>query len=142
MVIAASAGRLVNEERPVRPRVADDKKIQVSFDDIFKSVQSLGASSFKGKEKKVWEAKQLNALGANIKHKEKMPFKMFLGVAKARKEREEKRTKEEKTADLITGRKAPKKERREFVAPYGQPDSLTPDNVRGPVMYIKKNSRK
>jgi len=116
----------------------------VDFKDVFKSVQSLGASSFTGKDKKIWEMKQLNALGANLRHKEKMPLKMWMGVKKAREEREARKEAEEKAAGIITGKKpasssssgrAGRDEEDEFEP--RQPRDLTPFNVRGPVMYVR-----
>lgn len=127
---------------PKKPRreIPDAQKIRVSFDDIFKSVQDLGASSFTGKDKKKYEAKQLAAIGGVVKHKEKMPLKMWLGVSKARKQREERRANYLRKTGLVTGEKFEKKgdrRREKAKGPAGQPADLAPDNLRGPVMHIK-----
>lgn len=141
---AAGAGSLAPPRVIEREEVSDDKKIQVNFKDIFKSVQSFGASTFTGKDKKIWEAKQFNALGCNIKHKEKMPFKMYLGVSKARKDRAERTARDDKVAGIVRGEVRAKKARRDdsWVGPSGQPDSLDPDNVRGPIMHVRRGKGK
>lgn len=84
LVLAAATGRLPppkprREDRAADPD-ADRNSIRVDFRDMFKDVTDLGASSFRGRDKKIWEAKQLAAAGALVTHKEKMPLKMALGV--------------------------------------------------------------
>ena len=56
----------------------------ITHAEIWLSHWSAGATSFTGKEKKVWEAKQMEALGGIVHFKEKMPFKMAMGVLKVR----------------------------------------------------------
>ena len=87
--------------------------------------------------------RQLNALGANLKHVEKMPLKMWVGVKRARAEREAKRTADEKAAGSVTGRRTAPGPRSgggddgdEDGGGSGQPIDLTPSSIRGPVMFI------
>ena len=88
--------------------MADAQKIQVAsdFDSIWKSVTELGASTFKGRDKKIWEARKLEGLGLRVQHKEKMPRKMWMGVKAKREARAARAAKEAKEADLVTGRGA------------------------------------
>jgi hypothetical protein len=84
LVLAAATGRLPapkprREDRPADPN-ADRNAVRVDFRDMFKDVTDLGASSFRRRDKKIWEAKQLAAAGALVTHTEKMPLKMALGV--------------------------------------------------------------
>jgi hypothetical protein len=71
------------ERKPKRP-VRDDQAIRVDFRDIWKSVTTFAASSYTGKDKKVYEAEQIRKLGGRVEWKEKMPHKMWLGVTKVR----------------------------------------------------------
>ncbi len=99
---------------------------------------SAGASTFEGRDRKAWEAKNLRDLGVDIKHKVKMPYKMFQGVRKAQKVREKKRVEEAKAAGLVLPSKKDKggrDERRRFGG-GADDDDPTPDNIRGPVMYL------
>lgn len=155
MVMAAGTGRIASaadddgSAAAARAPLPDDKRIRVNYTDIFKSVQSVGASAFTGKDKKVWEAKQLAALGVKLEHKEKMPLKMWLGVSKARKERAAKRDRVAAEAGLVGVRPRHAKahvwrgggdDDGEGGGGRGQPADLHGDNVRGPVMHIRPGS--
>ena len=63
-----------------------------------------GASTFTGRDKKIWEAKKLESLGLKVSHKEKMPLKMWMGVKKAREKRAVRAQEEARSADLVTGK--------------------------------------
>lgn len=52
-----------------------------------RSPSPAGAATFTGRDRKVWEAKQLAAVGGMVVHKEKMPMKMAMGVMAVRGER-------------------------------------------------------
>lgn len=72
-----------------------------------------------------------------------MPFKMYQGVMKARKERAAKAEDEAKLAGLVTGRgegssKAAKAAKRREERQRDNDDDITPDNIRGPVMFLGK----
>lgn len=126
---AAARGKLPGAPTAFR----GNKKSKSLEEDVFSSIKSYGASSFQGKDKKIWEAKQLEAIGAKVsKHTLKMPFKMYQGVTKAQKKREKRRELEVKYTGAVTGKKAAKKERKKWAD-----DDITPGNIRGPVMYIK-----
>jgi hypothetical protein len=104
-------------------------------------VEALGASTFEGRDRKAWEAKSLADLGAAVKHRQQtMPLKMLQGVRKAQREREKKREEGAKAAGLVLpGKKADKgRERRRFGGGGGgsDDDDPTPNNIRGPVMYL------
>jgi hypothetical protein len=111
-------------------------------------LQCAGATSFEGRDKKRWEAKTLESLGVQVKNKVKMPYKMFKGVSKARKEREEKAAQEAKLAGIVTARpgetggssnKRAKKEGGGRGERNRQAeDEPVPDNIRGPVMHLKR----
>lgn len=120
----------------------DHKKIRVKFDEIFQDVAAFGASAFTGKDKKEWERKQLNALGANLKHVEKMPRKMAIGVLAARKKREDRKAEELRVSGVVTGKKIGKKKewragRRTDAEAAGHPGDITPSNVKGAVMFVR-----
>ena len=143
LVREAAAGRL---EQPVEPPRAaadpldDRKRVRIDFNGLMKDVTALGAGAFTGKAKKVWEAKQMEALGGVVHFKEKMPLKMALGVMKARKRREAAAEAEARAAGMpMKGAKEANKARGyvPYEGPAGQPSSLDPDNLRGPVMYVK-----
>ena len=155
-VLAAATGRLpLPPKKRVRNAEEEDRnRVRVDFQDMFKDVTRLGAGTFTGKEKKIWEAKQLAALGARIVYKEKMPPKMAIGVIKARREKAAKQQAELSAGNIITGKKVDLsgtaalsggagygKQSKQFkgAAGYGQPDSLDPDSMRGPVFFVKKN---
>ncbi len=139
----------------------DSKLIRADFKDIFNAVQSYGesrsalthtsvssvgiagAASFTGKDKAVWEAKQIAALGGRLQRKEKMPYKMYQGVMKARKVRAAKAEEEARMSGVVTGKGGKRKEwrggqrpDRDAIDRHGNPGDLLPDNVRGPVMYL------
>ena len=86
----------------------DAARIQVAsdFDSIWSSVTELGASTFKGRDKKIWEARKLEGLGLRVKHKEKMPRKMWMGVKAKREAKAARAAQEAKEADLVTGKGA------------------------------------
>ena len=155
-VLAAATGRLpLQPKKRLRNAEEEDRnRVRVDFQDMFKDVTRLGAAAFVGKEKKIWEAKQLAALGARIVYKEKMPPKMAIGVIKARREKAAKQQAELSAGNIITGKKVDLsgtaalsggagygKQSKQFkgAAGYGQPDSLDPDSMRGPVFFVKKN---
>lgn len=90
------------------PKVKDSEKYQVAsdFESIWKSVTELGASTFKGRDKKIWEARKLEGLGLRVQHKEKMPRKMWMGVKAKRESRAAREAELAREADLVTGRTA------------------------------------
>lgn len=63
-----------------------------------------GASTFKGRDKKIWEAKRLTELGLKVKHKEKMPRKQWMGVKAKREKRAAAAAAEQAEADVVTGK--------------------------------------
>jgi len=65
---------------------------------------SAGASTFKGRDKKIWEARKLESLGVRVQHVEKMPRKMWMGVKKKRESRAARQEEERAAADLVTGK--------------------------------------
>ena len=150
-VLIAQSGdaRLVHSDthpqrqpKPSRPALRDDQAIRVDFRDIWKETQTLAASSYTGKDKKVYEAEQIRALGGRVEWKEKMPHKMWLGVTKARKAKAARLAAEAKAAGLVTGRPgasaiAASKPKERRWRKGGVDDGITPDDIRGPVMHVR-----
>ena len=107
---------------------------------VFASVAALGASGFAGAQLKKWEGGQLAAVGGWVKPKvQKMPFKQFLGVAKARAFREARAAEEARQSGVVLpkgAKKAARKaardaERRDRLHASDEP---VPYTVRGAVM--------
>lgn len=91
------------------PDKAEERR---EFHRIYKEVVDLGATAFDRKNKKVWEAKKLKNAGVKVDHKEKMPYKMWLGVKRERERKETKREEELKESQVVTGKKAKKSKKR------------------------------
>ena len=107
---------------------------------VFSSVAALGASGCAGAQLKKWEGGQLAAVGGWVKPKtQKMPFKQFLGVAKARAFREAKAEEEARLTGVVRPKSAKRAARkaarvedrrsRSFAS-----DEPVPYTVRGAVM--------
>jgi len=142
--------------------VPDSQRIRVDFRNLFKDVAALGATTFIGRDKHVWEAKQMAALGAKVKpHTEKMPLKMWLGVSAARKRRAAAAVEEARQSGVITGREseleaAARGDRTgsrwrggagkgrgqgrlsgDDLVAGANPRDITPAHIRGPVMLAR-----
>lgn len=105
----------------------------------------LGATSLHGKEKKIFEAKQLAELGVHLEHKIKMPYKMYKGVMKARQHREAKQQEYARLSGLVVPKVINNKdnkddERKKRYEDNDADDDPTPRNIRGPVMYLTGNN--
>jgi Domain of unknown function (DUF4602) len=142
--IANKKPRVDNESftrnQPKKDKESLRSELAVNYSDIFKSVTEFGAKSFVGKDKKIWEAKQLAALGAKVVHKEKMPLKMAIGVLNARKKKMKRLAEDSRLSQVITGKKLDQKQggkndrkRKQF------DDDITPSNIRGSVMFVGRN---
>lgn len=120
----------------------------LDFRTVLHSVQRLGATTLTGAAAKAWEMEQLNALGANLRHVEKMPRRMAQGVMRARAVRAAKRKADERAAGIVTARVRDGSGGRGGSRSTGddggseaynrqQPRDLDADNIRGPVMYVR-----
>jgi hypothetical protein len=104
---------------------------------IWTSVAALGAAGFEGSQRKQWESSQLSALGVKLKGKaQKMPFKMFLGVSKARAARAAKAEEEARVSGAVRPGGAGKKKKRRGPREEDPEDMPVPENIRGPVMHV------
>jgi len=106
---------------------------------IWTSVAALGAAGFEGAQRKQWESTQLASLGVKLKGKaQKMPFKMFLGVSKARAARAAKAEEEARISGAVRPGGAGKKKKRRAPREEEPEDAPVPDNIRGPVMHVRR----
>jgi hypothetical protein len=109
---------------------------------VFASVAALGASGFAGAQLKKWEGGQLAAVGGVVSARaQKMPFRQFLGVARARAFREAKAEEEARQSGVVRPRSAKKAARRAARdaerrgrSKAGGSDEPVPYTVRGTVM--------
>jgi len=105
---------------------------------VWSSVAELGASGFKDAQRKSHESSKLAAAGARVKDRsqgQRMPFKMYLGVSKARRERS---AKEEERA-RVSGVVLPKqKKKARKVREKAAADEPVPNHIVGSVMHTGK----
>ncbi|CAH0477388.1 unnamed protein product [Peronospora belbahrii] len=81
------------------------QEIRKEFDDTFDSVLEFTTLNLKGKEKKMNEAKKIEALGGKAAANRKIPYKILIGMKTkgvARKQRREDLMKE---SDMVTGKR-------------------------------------
>ena len=103
---------------------------------MWSSVAALGATGFAGAQLKQWEGNQLAAIGGYVKSKaQRMPFKMFLGVKKAREVRAARADEEARLSGVVRPRGAGKAAKgRKVREREHAPDEPVPYTVRGSVM--------
>ena len=105
---------------------------------IWASVAELGASGFSDSARKALAGAQLAAVGGHVKDRsqgQRMPFKMYLGVSKARAERSAKAEERARVSGVVLPKKKKKaKKQREKAAP----DEPIPNTIRGSVMHVKQ----
>ena len=69
-----------------------------------REVLEAGAASFEGRAKRIWEAKRLASLGAEVKPpSHKMPRKMLIGVRSKQRHLEKRRQEKERTSGGTSG---------------------------------------
>jgi hypothetical protein len=98
----------------VRPRAsrAEEKEEEPdearrAFVAARRDVLELGASTFEGRAKRVWEGKALASAGAVVKEaKHKMPLRMRLGVQSKQRHLERRRLEKERESGVIHGKSA------------------------------------
>ena len=101
---------------------------------VWASVAELGASGFQESKRKALGSAALVAAGARVTA-QRMPFKMFLGVSRARKERGAKEAERARVSGVVLP-KAKRKTRK--VRERAAPDEPIPNNVRGSVMHATR----
>ena len=113
------------------------KMLDTSRKSVWSSVAELGASGFEGSQRKQWEGGQLAALGAIVKGKsQRMPFKMYLGVTKAREKRAAKVEEEARQSGVV--RPLKKKKSKDRKREDRAQDEPVPHNIRGAVMHVER----
>ncbi len=135
-----------------RPRAAEDaapadaKAQRKRFRDTMREVLELGAGEFVGRDRKEWEAKQLERLGGKNTHKVKMPLPMFFNVMRARERREAHAEALARESQLVTGKKRAtvkdqrKKQRHdERRRQLRKEPSIADERVRAGVMRVPKS---
>ena len=98
------------------------------------SVAELGASGFQDSKRKAQASAALVAAGARVTA-QRMPFKMYLGVSRARKERGAKEAERARVSGVVLP-KAKRKARK--VRERAAPDEPIPSNLRGSVMHATR----
>jgi hypothetical protein len=98
---------------------------------VWASVAELGASGFQESKRKALGSAALAATGARLTA-QRMPFKMYLGVSRARKERGEKEAERARVSGVVLP-KAKRKARK--VREKAAADEPIPKNIRGSVMH-------
>ncbi len=105
---------------------------------VWASVAELGASGFQDSKRKALASSKLAAVGGLVADRsqgQRMPFKMYLGVARARKERGAKEEERARVSGVVLP-KAKKKARKQ--REREAPDEPTPSNIRGSVMHVRQ----
>jgi len=112
------------------------KTDELSRRNIWASVAELGASGFEGSQKKKWEGSRLASVGGVVTGKsQRMPFKMYLGVSKARREREAKVEEEARQSGIVRPKKQKKMRKVEKKGGRDGFDEPVPHNIRGSIMF-------
>jgi hypothetical protein len=106
---------------------------------VWASVAELGASGFQDSKRKALGSAALAAAGVRLTARaagqQRMPFKMYLGVSRARKERGAKEAERARVSGVVLP-KAKRKARK--VRERAAPDEPIPNNVRGSVMHAAR----
>eukprot|EP01138_Halocafeteria_seosinensis_P007832 gb/GECG01008002.1/.p1 GENE.gb/GECG01008002.1/~~gb/GECG01008002.1/.p1 ORF type:complete len:185 (+),score=53.29 gb/GECG01008002.1/:1-555(+) len=97
------------------PEKAEERR---EFNKIFDEVVEFGATAFDRKNKKQWEAKKLKNAGLKVEHKEKMPYRMWLGVKRERERKETKKEEEVKESKVVTGKNPGKTQKKDRSKPF------------------------
>ena len=102
---------------------------------IWASVAELGVSGFKDAQRKAYDSSRLAAAGGVVRAPQRMPFKMFLGVSKARRERTAKEDERTRVSGVVKpgGKKKKERKQRERAAL----DEPIPRNIVGSVMHAR-----
>ena len=120
-----------------------------------REVLEYGASTFEGRDKRIWEGKTLASLGAIVKESHKMPRKMKMGVQSKQRHLEKRRAEKERESGVIHGKSAramtvhgarvSKAEkmvhRKKSERKLGGVRSLDDDRWSGGVLHVKKHKR-
>lgn len=124
-------------QQVARHKNLSPKMLDTSRKSVWSSVAELGASGFEGSQRKQWEGGQLAALGAIVKGKsQRMPFKMYLGVTKAREKRAAKVEEEARQSGVV--RPVKKKKSKDRKREDRAQDEPVPHNIRGAVMHVER----
>ncbi|KAG6977576.1 hypothetical protein JG688_00000186 [Phytophthora aleatoria] len=94
-----------NNAKDDEPEMTLRQEIRKEFDDTFDSVLEFATSNLKGKEKKIHEAKKIEALGGKVTKNRSVPYKVLIGMktkGMAKKQRREELLKE---SDVVTGKR-------------------------------------
>ena len=119
------------------------------FDEIWSSVQALGASQLRGWRKRQWKEAQWEAVGGKRSRNQKMPVKMRMGIMKKRLSKTKRKQEGERLADLVTGySKNQRKVRVNDRANAGRggkerqrKDVLDKNKLRGGVLFIGRKKK-
>ena len=127
---ASAPAALLPSTRPAKTARADTDR------DVRASVAALGASGFELKAKRARASSALEAIGAVVK-KQRMPFKMMIGVDRARAVRAA-RADEEARASGVVRAGGTKKRKVRKQRERDAPDVPEPFDIRGGVMFVKR----
>lgn len=124
-----------------------------SEDQVRRSVAQLGETGLELRDKKARDAQLLRKLGALVpKHSHKMPLKMAIGVARKKKEIEEKRLIALKEGGMLAGggggknaggggeslsaKKRRKEDEKKDRRRAERENDITPIDIRGSIMFV------
>ncbi len=104
-----------------------------SLHSIRASVAELGATGFSSAQRKAYDSSKLAAVGGLVSKGQRMPYKMFLGVSRARKERAAKEEERNRVSGVVLPRKKKKERKQREREALDEP---IPNNIRGAVMHV------
>lgn len=82
----------------------DVKKRKELFKDLKTQVQSLGATQFRGWDKRDWIKNKEKNMGMKLQKNQKIPRKIMNGIKKKQNEKIKRREKEAKEGDVVLGK--------------------------------------
>ncbi|GLD91607.1 hypothetical protein PINS_up000140 [Pythium insidiosum] len=82
-----------------------DDEIRKEFSDAFKDVKEFAAANLKGKEKREFEAKRIEALGGKARKNRSMPYNILSAIKQARAVRESKKEELSKQSGVVSSKR-------------------------------------
>ncbi|KAJ0401924.1 hypothetical protein P43SY_003541 [Pythium insidiosum] len=82
-----------------------DDEIRKEFNDAFKDVKEFAAANLKGKEKREFEAKRIEALGGKARKNRSTPYNILSAIKQARAVRESKKEEMSKQSGVVSSKR-------------------------------------
>ena len=93
-----------NKKNKKLSEMEDIRKRKELFRELRGQVQSLGATQFRGWDKRDWIKKKEKSMGMKSQKNQKIPRKIMNGIKKKQNEKIQRREKEAKEADVVLGK--------------------------------------